>query len=57
MQRGRVSLIVWSVAGLLAGVGGLAELARADSAASTDQALELSKKTGRPVFAVAGGES
>ena len=31
--------------------------ASADTAMSTDQALELAKKTGRPIFAVAGSET
>lgn len=54
MSRVCVSPIAFFVMGCLATVGGRVATARAESAVSADQALELSKKTGRPIFAVAG---
>ncbi|HUY87742.1 MAG TPA: hypothetical protein VMV10_03315 [Pirellulales bacterium] len=57
MPRVCVSPIVLCALGCLAATGGAAATARAESAASTDQALELSKKSGRPVFAIAGTET
>lgn len=57
MPRVRVSPLVLCALGVLAVAGNRATTARAESAASIEQALELSKKSGRPIFAIAGAES
>ena len=57
MPRFSPCVLALSISALLSTFGGLATTATADTGMSTDQALELAKKTGRPIFAVAGSET
>lgn len=57
MPRVCISPFVLCALGALAIVGGRASAARAESVGSIQRALELSKKSGRPIFAIAGSES
>jgi hypothetical protein len=57
MPRVRILLVVLSVFTLLVTVGGRAESGGAVTGMSSDQAVELAKKTGRPILAVAGTET
>lgn len=57
MPRVCVSPLAMCALGVLAAAGGWATAARAESVGSIQRALELSKKSGRPIFAVAGTES
>jgi hypothetical protein len=57
MRRRGVSLLAAFAAGLVTTAGWFADSCSADSVSTTSQALELSKKTGRPVLAVAGSET
>ena len=57
MQCYSVLLRATCAAAVLTIAGWLADSCSAESASTTSQALELSKKSGRPVLAVAGSET
>ncbi|HET6878834.1 MAG TPA: hypothetical protein VFI31_01615 [Pirellulales bacterium] len=57
MPRARVSLMMLSLSAFSAAVGGRVAVGGAESPASSEQAVELAKKTGRPILAIAGSET